>query len=66
MRTGLQTFARLVVRFCNFFSKYELPLKAAINSLSISNSDKAALLAAIDAIEGGCSIARAILIRVER
>lgn len=66
MRTGLQTFARLVVRFCNFFNRYEVPLKAAINSLSISSSDKAALIAAVDAIEGACSIARAILIRIER
>lgn len=66
MRTGLQTFARLVIRFCNFFARYELSLKAAINNLPISSADKTSLLAAIDAIEGGCSIARAILVRTER
>ena len=65
MKTGLQTFARLIIRFCKFFHRYEYSLKAAINALSISAADKAALIAAVDAIEGACSIARAILIRVE-
>lgn len=64
-RTGLQTFAKLVIRFCNFFHRQKNSLIAAINLLPIAANDKTALLAAIDAIEGGCSIARAILIRTE-
>lgn len=64
-RTGLQTFARMVIGFCRFFYRYKNSLIVAVNALPIASADKSALVAAIDAIDGACAIARAILIRLE-
>ena len=54
-RTGLQTFLRLSEKLCRLFGTYRGSITAAVNASSLSDADKAKVLAIITTIDTACA-----------
>lgn len=64
-RTGFQTFLRLSEKLCRLFGTYRGSITAAVNASSLSDADKAKVLAIITTIDTACAALQLVTITWE-